>query len=95
MYILTKANQTEALLGKISVLGIKKLPVGVRTFCPSPMMIFLHFHAGNIKGGLNNFTLSALMQGKGYRTGSVGLSSLPPCSYSFFFHRKFRKCILA
>jgi hypothetical protein len=35
----TKANENEALLWKIAVLR-KKSPVGARTFCPSPILVF-------------------------------------------------------
>ncbi len=39
-YTVTKANQNEALLWKVAVLGMEKPPVGVGTFCPSPMLAF-------------------------------------------------------
>jgi hypothetical protein len=41
-YTVTKANQNEALLWKIAVLGTKKSPVGARKFSPSPMAGILH-----------------------------------------------------
>jgi hypothetical protein len=39
-YTVTKANQNEALLWKIAVLGMKKPPVGPGTFFPSPILVF-------------------------------------------------------
>ncbi len=39
-YTVTKANQNEALLWKIEVLGMKKPTVGAGTFCPSPILVF-------------------------------------------------------
>jgi hypothetical protein len=38
VYTVTKANHNEVLLRKISVLGIKKPPVGAGTYCPSTML---------------------------------------------------------
>jgi hypothetical protein len=35
----TQANQNEALLWKIEVLGMKKPPVGAGTFFPLPMLV--------------------------------------------------------
>ena len=37
---MTKANQNEALLWKVAVLGMVKPPVGAGTFCRSPMLVF-------------------------------------------------------
>jgi hypothetical protein len=37
--IVTKANQMEAFLWKIALLGMEKAPVGAGTFCPSPMLL--------------------------------------------------------
>jgi hypothetical protein len=37
-YTVTKANQNEALLWKIAVLGMEKPPVGAGTFCPLPFL---------------------------------------------------------
>jgi hypothetical protein len=37
---LGKANQNEALLWKIAVLGMKKPPVGAGNVFPSPMLVF-------------------------------------------------------
>ena len=36
----TKANQDEALLWKVAVLGMEKPPVSAGTFCPLPMLAF-------------------------------------------------------
>jgi hypothetical protein len=39
-YTVTKANQNEALLWKVAVLGKEKPPVGAGTFFPSPTLVF-------------------------------------------------------
>jgi hypothetical protein len=40
MYTVTKANQNEALLRKLAVLGMEKPSVDVGTFCPLPVLAF-------------------------------------------------------
>jgi hypothetical protein len=40
VYTVTKANQNEALLWKVAVLGKEKPPVGAGTFFPSPTLVF-------------------------------------------------------
>jgi hypothetical protein len=39
-YTVTKANQNEALLWKVAVLGKEKPPVSAGTFFPSPTLVF-------------------------------------------------------
>jgi hypothetical protein len=40
IYTVTRTTQNEALLWKITVLGMKKPPVGARTFCPLSKLLF-------------------------------------------------------
>jgi hypothetical protein len=39
-YTVTKANQNEAQLWEIAVLGMEKPPAGVGTFCPLSMLLY-------------------------------------------------------
>jgi hypothetical protein len=48
----TKANQNEALLSKIAVLGIKKTPCWCRKFF-LPFLVFYIPQMTNVRGGLN------------------------------------------
>jgi hypothetical protein len=43
-YTVTKANQNEAQLWEIAVLGMEKPPAGVGTFCPLSMLVYFFFY---------------------------------------------------
>jgi hypothetical protein len=48
----TQANQNEALLWKIEVLGMKKPTAGAGTFCPSPISGVLHSSMPEMSSGM-------------------------------------------